>query len=260
MSSVAAGRRILILAPHPDDEAVGCAIAARRARGAGATVFVLFLTSGIPPKATLFPWQRRTYAARVARRRTEAGAAAELLDIVPLGFTGFPSRTLKANAAAARRMIAAAVAARAIDAIWTPAWEGGHQDHDVTNFLAASFAEILPVVEFAEYNFAGGAVRSQSFPHPTGAEEVIVLTPAEKALKARALSLYRSERANLAHIRTERETLRPLPQHDYASAPHDGTLFCERFHWVPFRHPRIDFERPHDIRQMLAGLSWARGS
>jgi LmbE family N-acetylglucosaminyl deacetylase len=255
--SVSGGRRILILAPHPDDETVGCAIAAQRARSAGAAVFVLTLTTGVPPKAALYPWRRGAYAARVARRRAEAAAATGLLRIVPIGCTEFPSRTLKSEAAAALRLIAAAVAAHGVDEIWTPAWEGGHQDHDVTNFLAASFADRLQVTEFAEYNFAGGAVHSQSFPHRTGAEELIVLTPAEAALKARALALYRSERGNLAHVRTTQEMLRPLPRHDYAKAPHDGTLFCERFHWVPFRHPRIDFERAHDVRRTLGRLSRA---
>ena len=45
-------RRILILAPHPDDEIVACGIAALRARAAGARVFVLYLTTGIPARAS----------------------------------------------------------------------------------------------------------------------------------------------------------------------------------------------------------------
>jgi hypothetical protein len=28
-------------------------------------------------------------------------------------------------------------------------------------------------------------------------------------------------------------------------------LFRERFHWVPFRHPRIDFDRSADILAAL---------
>lgn len=62
-------------------------------------------------------------------------------------------------------------------------------------------------------------------------------------LKRRLLALYRSERGNLRHVRTALESLRPLPRHDYTRPPHAGTLFRERFHWVPFRHRRVDFER-----------------
>src|SRR5205823_9796815 len=51
-------RRILVLAPHPDDEIVACGIAALRARAAGAQVFVLYLTTGVPVRGVLWPWQR----------------------------------------------------------------------------------------------------------------------------------------------------------------------------------------------------------
>src|ERR1700731_1162392 len=47
-------RHILVLAPHPDDEIVACGIAARRARLAGARIFVLFLTTRIPASPALW--------------------------------------------------------------------------------------------------------------------------------------------------------------------------------------------------------------
>src|SRR5690349_16650698 len=47
-------RRILVLAPHPDDEIVACGIAALRARAAGARVFVLYLTTGVPAREALW--------------------------------------------------------------------------------------------------------------------------------------------------------------------------------------------------------------
>lgn len=87
-------RRILILAPHPDDEIVACGIAARRARAGGAEVFVLFLTSGVPPRETLWPWQRGKYNRRAERRREEASAATMLLGVQPVGFLDIPSRRL----------------------------------------------------------------------------------------------------------------------------------------------------------------------
>ena len=46
----AAAPRVLILAPHPDDEVVACGLATIRARAAGTPVFVLYLTSGVPPR------------------------------------------------------------------------------------------------------------------------------------------------------------------------------------------------------------------
>ena len=46
-----------------------------------------------------------------------------------------------------------------------------------------------------------------------------------------------------------------MPRHDYAAPPHAGTLFRERFHWVPFRHPRIDFAPSAEIYSVLGEWS-----
>jgi N-acetylglucosamine malate deacetylase 1 len=250
-------KRPLILIPHPDDEVVGCAIAAARARAAGAEISGLYLTTGVPARERVWPWRRAGYAALVARRRDEAERAAEVLGIVPAGFLDWPSRTLKSHLDEAMAAISRVLAQRGIDEIWAPAWEGGHQDHDVTNFLAARVAGTVPVREFAEYNLAGGRVRSQTFPQPNGTEDVLALTADEAQLKSVLLAIYRSERLNLRYVRLEQESLRPLARYDYRAAPHPGRLFCERFQWVPLRHPSVDFEPSERVRAALAVWSGA---
>ena len=242
---------LLILIPHPDDEVVGCAVALRRAVAAGAKAHGLYLTTGVPAAEALWPWQRGRHAALVARRKAEAEAVAAELGLAPAGFAPWPSRALKAHLGDALASIRAAIARCASDELWVPAWEGAHQDHDVANFLAAQFARQYPVKEFAEYNFHEGRVASGRFPRTNGAEETIRLTPAEAAWKRALLARYRSERRNLAHIRVEIETLRPLAAHDYSIRPHPGPLFYERFQWVPFRHPRVDFDRPESVLSAL---------
>ncbi len=249
-------RRILVLAPHPDDEIVACGIAARRARLAGARIFVLFLTTGIPEPEALWPWQRGGYAARVARRREEARTAAALIG-EPIGFLDYPSRRLRHHLDAAAAEAGRAIAEYAASELWAPAFEGAHQDHDAANALAAQFRDLLPVYEFAAYNFAGGRVRSNQFPDRHDGEVTIELTPDEATLKQRALAGYASERGNLRHVRTARESWRPLPGHDHGAPPHAGRLFRERFHWVPFRHPRIDFEPSAAIYAEIG--RWASG-
>ena len=234
-------RRILILAPHPDDELVGCGIAAARAITARVRVFVLYLTTGVPEPAMLWPWQRVEHAARVRRRRAEAETAAALIGFEPVGFLDWPSRRLREHLDEALVEIDRALADWAAEMLWVPAFEGAHQDHDAANALAAHFRDRMPVWEFAAYNFAGGRVWANSFPVEHGGEIALDPTPAETRLKRKALACYASERANLRHVRSDREVCRPLPRHDYAAPPHAGRLFRERFHWVPFRHPRIDF-------------------
>jgi LmbE family N-acetylglucosaminyl deacetylase len=235
-------QRVLILAPHPDDEIVACGIAASRARSAGVHVFSLFLTTGVPPREMLWPWQRSGYTAWVKRRQDEALKAAALSGIEPVGFLETPSRCLRHRLDDAAVEIGRAIASSRAEALWVPAFEGAHQDHDTANALAAAFRNRLPVIEFAAYNFAGGTVQPNRFPGPSGRETIIALTAEEAARKQAMLACYRSERANLAHIRVTQESCRPLPAHDYSAPPHAGTLFRERFHWVPFRHPRVDFD------------------
>ncbi len=246
------GARILILVPHPDDEVVGCAVAVRRAKAGGKRLFTLYLTSGVPERHLLWPWQRRRYAALIAARRAEAEAAAAFLGLEPVGFAALPARTLKSHLAASLARIEVVLAAEGIDELWAPAFEGGHQDHDAANLLASRLAHRLPVIEFAEYHAAGGGVHSQRFVAPHGDERAIALSPEEAAWKRRALGLYRSERRNLAHIRCEAECLRPLAPYDYGTPPHPGRLFFARFQWVPFRHPRVDFDPPAAVYAALA--------
>jgi len=245
-------RRILLLVPHPDDEVVGCAVAVRRAIAAGAELFAIYLTTGVPPRAVLWPWQRAAYAARIARRRAEAERAAALLSVKPVAFLAWPARTLKAHIEEALAAIRDAIGRHAIGLLWAPAWEGAHQDHDVANFLAAQLAELCPAMEFAEYHFHSGRVQSGRFFDAEGSERTLTLSADEAAWKRRLLGLYASERGNLAHIACATEALRPLHTHDYASRPHRGTLFYERFQWVPFRHPRIDFDAPETVCAALA--------
>lgn len=245
------GRRILVLIPHPDDEVVGCCAAIGRAREAGSEVFALYVTTGVPQPPA--PWRWR-YPARVRRRREEAKRAAALLGIAPVAFHDVPGRTLKAHLAEARDSVIATMADCGADAVWVPAYEGGHQDHDAANALGWALGDRVAVCEFAEYNFAGGAVRSQAFPETLGAEHEIRLTAQEAELKRKALTIYGSEKGNLSHVEAARECLRPLATYDYTRPPHEGRLFYERFHWVPFRHPRIDFTRPSDVCAVLGAF------
>lgn len=244
------GRRILILIPHPDDEVVGCCAAIARARGQGAEVFGAYLTTGVPAAVRLWPWQRGRHAARVARRREEARRAAEFLGLQPVSFSEVPSRELRNHMASARESLRALIGRHAADVLWAPAYEGGHPDHDVANFLASTLREEAQVWEFSEYNFAGGKVRSQEFPAPQGAEQRIVLTAEEQAAKRRALGIYSSEKGNLSYVRTEQEVFRPLARYSYSRPPHPGKLFYQRFQWVPY-HPRVNYTRPEDVCRAL---------
>jgi LmbE family N-acetylglucosaminyl deacetylase len=237
------GRRIVLLAPHPDDEIVGCAAAISRARSRGGSVAVAYLSDGIPGADLLWPWQRRSRARRSARRWAEAQACADLVGCEILVRNLIPSRTVRQHLPGLAALLRGMVERHAPDVIWVPAYEGGHQDHDATHFLASRLARGAPVWEFSEYNYAGGHVRSQAFPQMRGDEIVLRLTESEARLKRRLLDLYASERGNLRHIELTQECFRPFVAANYAQPPHAGPLFYQRFQWVPY-HPRVDHTRP----------------
>jgi LmbE family N-acetylglucosaminyl deacetylase len=260
MDALSPTRRVLVLAPHPDDEIVACGIAARRSRAEGARLFVLYLTTGVPPREALWPWQRGAYDERVERRRHEALAASSLIGLAPAGLLDVPSRQLVAHLDEAAAAIDRALGETSADCLWVTAFEGAHQDHDAANALAARFRERVPVWEFAAYNYAGRKVRSNRFIDARGGVIELRLNRDEAALKRRALALYASERGNLAHISIAEEAYRPLPRHDYAASPHSGKLFRERFQWVPFRHPRVDFAPSAEIYAALGQWSSTRAA
>lgn len=256
------GRRILILVPHPDDEVVGCCAAIGRARSRGAEVFALYLTHGCVARSVMWPWMKWRYGRAVMRRRNEAQKVSVQLGITPVGWSDRPARHIWREMKQAYAEIREAVTKNAIDQIWVPAYEGGNADHDATNALAARLrletANALTALEFAEYNYAGEQVHSQAFPELSGREQVLILTPEEKALKTRMLTTYESEQDNLNYVELELETCRPLVNYNYTEPAHDGTQWYARFQWVPFRHPRVDFTQPQEVCAAIAAFMSGR--
>jgi LmbE family N-acetylglucosaminyl deacetylase len=196
----------------------------------------------------MWPWARRRYGEAVARRRAEAARACAALGVDVAGWSEWPARHLWRELAAGEAEVRRAVAAVGADQVWVPAFEGGNPDHDGANAIASRLAaDGLDVLEFAEYNLLDGRPRLHRFPHPTGAEATLALTPEEQAAKRRCLALYASERGNLGYVAAEREVFRPLATYDYGRPPHPGRLWYARFQWLPFRHPQVDFTKPREV-------------
>ena len=247
------GKRILVLVPHPDDEAVGAALAIKRAVAAGSAVTLLDLTHGCPTHAAT--------PERIAQRRREAEAAAAALGVMRVADDGLPARALRGALPAVFRRLLSEIDNRGIDTLWAPAYEGAHPDHDCANALAFAALRARPGLaawEFAEYNNAGGRRRANEFPDRRGGEIAIDADAAgaEAHWKAGLLGLYQSERFNLRNVGATavREAFRPLPAHDYARPPHSGRLFYARFHWVPIRVKQIDFTTSGEVSAAIAGF------
>ncbi|HVY12511.1 MAG TPA: PIG-L family deacetylase [Alphaproteobacteria bacterium] len=248
------GKRILILIPHPDDEVVGAGAAIARARGQGARVFGAYLSHGCLSRDTLWRWQRGGYARRVARRMKEAERAADFLGITPVVMnTQRAAREIWRELPSVRDDVLKAMQNCAPDRIWVPAFEGGNPDHDALNALAYTL-EGVPVFEFSEYHLAGGRAHSNRFIAEKTGEIVHRLKPEERRLKRQALNLYRSEKGNTAGLKLEQEQFRPLPCYDYSKPPHEGQRWYERFQWVPFHHPRVDYTKAEEVSSAITAF------
>jgi LmbE family N-acetylglucosaminyl deacetylase len=242
------GKRVLVLIAHPDDEVVAHAASIARARKAGTEVFALYLTHGCIARNILWPWQRADYERRVAIRRAESDEAAQLLGLTSVGRSVVrPTRHLWLELPQVWREIESAIGQCRPDQLWVPAYEGGNPDHDGLNAVASTFKSRLSVLEFAEYSYFGGRICSQTFISNDETVHVINLTPEERVAKRAALAVYASEKNNLDYVENERESYRPLASYDYARPPHQGRLWYERFQWVPFKHPRVDYTRSSEI-------------
>ncbi|MGH9486294.1 MAG: PIG-L deacetylase family protein [Terriglobales bacterium] len=220
----------MLIAAHPDDEAIG-AMGYTLATGAAARI--VFLTDGAP--AARFRPPQFTVRRQYRRlRKAEARLAWRGFAHVRLGFAPFPDQALALHLDAAAAWLERQIAPAMPELVLAPAFEGGHPDHDAANVLAAVIARPLgiPVWEYALYTARDGAILRQCF--PDAPQWTRQLSPALALAKQRALGAYVSQRGTLAAFDCAREALRPLPAYDYSRPPGRGPTVYEMWGW-PWR-------------------------
>jgi len=118
----------LVLAPHPDDETLGCGAITLRKRAAGIPVHVFFATDGDGS----FPASTHYSAAELgAVRRKEAIEACRRLGVAEedVSFLGLPDGKLTQNIDALVLAIQEEIAAFRPDHVMAPCWADSHPDH-----------------------------------------------------------------------------------------------------------------------------------
>ena len=139
--------RLLVLAPHPDDESLGCGGLLQMALAAGAAVQVIIVTDGDDnpwPQRRLEKIWRIDAAARArwgARRRTEASEAIGVLGLTPsqVEFLGWPDMGVTRRLLHEGEAMVAAIAQRLRD--FGPSWIAAptladtHPDHSAIRLV-----------------------------------------------------------------------------------------------------------------------------
>ncbi len=235
-------KNVLLIAPHPDDEIVGSYIVIKKILKKKKIV-IFFLTNGVIDKNSLWFWERKNHKKKVKIRKNEMKNSMNFLGIKKFYLQDIATRSLKENIEKTFKKILQIKKKHKIDSIFCPAYEGGHQDHDVANFICSRFKKKCKIYEFSEYNYFKKKINNNYFLNSTKKNKVIFLTDSEKNEKKKLLKIYKSESQNLNYVSLEKESYRELFDYDYSSPPHEGTLFYKRFSFFSW-HPKVDSDNP----------------
>ncbi len=221
------GSRVLVLAPHMDDETLGCGGSLHRHVLAGESVTIAYLTDGRKGDpalnaTTLPPVEReRREDALAALRREEARGAAEILGVRDLRFLINRDQELRLTLRT-RRQMRELLAELKPDLVYLPFPTDYHPDHRATNriFLAA-----LSVTRgFESPLCCGYEVWAPIAPNCL----VDITSVAER--KQRALAQFASQMATIDYSRCI------MGLHAYRSMVHlRGRGFAEAFVLLPAR-------------------------
>lgn len=152
----------LVVAPHPDDEVLGCGGLLAGLAAAGAAVRVLFLTDGGGGE------EGAVRAAYVERRRREAAAVADLLGFAGIEHTGLPDGRLGEHLDAACAALRRALLAQRPDLLLVPSPLEASRDH------RAAFAALHRLLGPLRPAAGGGEAGDQALAVAVGGLEVLV--------------------------------------------------------------------------------------
>jgi LmbE family N-acetylglucosaminyl deacetylase len=227
-------RTTLVLAAHPDDEAIMCGALMQKMQKA----VVVFSTDGAPRDEGFW----RQYGSRQAYadvRREEARQSLAKVAACPVFLADHVEggivdqelfRSLRPAIAAVEKILVSV----APDCILTPAYEGGHPDHDAACFIGWVVARraSMPVWESPLYHRrADGTSAPQTFPAPTGDEVELCAECGMLQRKIEMLRAYKSQGLVLDGFRPDVETFRPLASYDFSRPPLPWELNYEHWGW-----------------------------
>jgi LmbE family N-acetylglucosaminyl deacetylase len=192
------GQRLLVIAPHADDEAIGCGGSLRQAASAGAEVHVAVLTDGRGGSRALRALARGTperdaaEAALVASREEEARAAAAILGVREPHFLRARDGELDPRDARLRADFAALLRRLRPDALLLPFPSDAHPDHrHASGCVLAACADAGSAASMACVGYEVWT--------PLAANAVVDVGAAIEAKRA-AIACYRSQLADLDYL------------------------------------------------------------
>lgn len=178
--------RVLVFAPHPDDEIFGCGGAIALLQQQGAEIEVVVLTDG----AGFAEADARQII--INTRQAETNAALAVLSVPPAEFWGMPDRSLVLDAALKQRIDARL---QGVDLVLAPSLTEVHPDH------AATAKAVLAALQSQTLR---GEARPCAMFYEVGTPlmpNCLIDVTAVWALKAQAMRCFESQQANQDYAR-----------------------------------------------------------
>jgi N-acetylglucosamine malate deacetylase 1 len=219
--------RVLVLAPHMDDETIGCGGALALHVAAGANVHVVFLTdggAGAPPGALSELDAKRTL---VELRKREAVSALGVLGVSKASFLDAPDGGLLQAQEASGRLHEILMQHRP-ELVYVPCFLEEHPDHYAASRILVHAAMDLTF----GFQCMGYEVWTPLFPNTVVAIDAVV------ELKREALSHYKSQLASLDYI----HTAMGLNSYRSAAFTEPRIRFAEAFFSLPLSQYAAAFE------------------
>ena len=178
---------ILVIAPHPDDETIGCGGTLCHHADRGDQISVVFLTSGelglkqLPPEKA---W---------AIRESEARKAANILKLKGISFLRCSDWTLGSEIPKAARLLRPVLRMRQPDVIYLPHPQDGHPDHQAA----------LPILRAALKGMQSQkpALRLYEIWSPLSKFDIVQDISSCMARKIRALKAHKSQLQDFDYVR-----------------------------------------------------------
>lgn len=237
------GIRVLLVAAHPDDEAIGATTMIRWVRD----LHILHTTDGSPENLSDAISAGCSSRAEYAElRRLEMARALCLAgrSSLRLHRLEFADQACSYQLPELTRAVCECIRAVRPELIVTHSYEGGHPDHDATAFAVhnavricarescGSLAQLPTIIEMTSYHNGPSGMATGAFLTRGDCREFVVeLSDSERALKSAMLNCHQSQRRTLVYFGNDRERFRTAPRYDFSQAPHPGRLFYEHFNW-----------------------------
>lgn len=216
--SLTGGGAVIVLAPHPDDETLGCGLAIAALADAGVPVQVVLVTDGSRshPRSMQCPPQRMARLRRAELRRALRRLTPHAPAPVLLGYpdTGAPDDPETRRAACER--IAPLINAQT-GAIWA-SWAGDpHCDHASTARLAADLHARHP--HLARWSYPIWGRFDPALPAPPSRDMALLHAPGLVERKRRALAAHASQMTPLISDDPTGFVMRPDHQRHFLEHP-----------------------------------------